>query len=433
MRSLFAKILLWFTLGIVITVLATTITSIVSYKPEAKLRAPFTLMIGLEASEAQHAWETGGRPALAEALTRFRDVTRASAMFFTDAEGTDLVTGESHRDLIEAALRRPSFPFAQRYGVAFSRFSADGKYCFFLIVTPVRLFLSNLQPAHLLVLVIVIGLCYGLTYHLTSPLRGLQRALEKFGQGDLAARAPESRHDELGDLARTFNRMADRIQKLVSARHRLLLDISHELRSPLTRLSVAVELARTAEGGAPPLDRIQKEADRLNQLIGQMLEAARLENDPALRKLEAVRLDQLIGGLVEDCSIEAQAHECSIELQPPPNVLVEGDSELLRRAIENVLRNAIRYAPSQSKVEVVVENGGGRARVTVRDYGPGVPDSSLDHLFDPFYRVDTDRNRASGGAGLGLSIARRAVELHLGSLRASNADPGLLVEIELPA
>jgi two-component system sensor histidine kinase CpxA len=212
----------------------------------------------------------------------------------------------------------------------------------------------------------------------------------------------------------------------------LLLDISHELRSPLARLSVAVELARSGDPSGLPLDRIQKEADRLNSLIGQMLEVTRVEGDPAHRRQEHVKLDDLVGELVDDCSIEARARGCSLTLNPPARVTIEGDSELLRRAIENVVRNAIRYAPKETSVEVALENGGNRACVRVRDYGPGVPEEALPRLFDPFYRVDSDRNRGSGGVGLGLSIARRAVELHQGTLTASNAAPGLLVEIELP-
>jgi signal transduction histidine kinase len=431
-RSLFAKILVWFVAGVVITVLATTVTSIVSYKPSSNVRAPFSLFIGLEAEEAQHAWETGGREKLAETLGRFLQFSRARGALFTDANGSDLVTGESRPEMIAAAHRHPSYSF-NGDKLIFSRFSPDGKYCFFLTISPWRLFLSNLQPAHLLVVLIVMALCYALAYHLTSPLRSLQRAVERFGHGDLSTRAPERRHDEVGELARSFNHMAEHLQTMVSAQQRLLQDISHELRSPLSRLSVAIELARTDEGAGTRLDRIQKEADRMNELIEQMLEVARLESNPAERKVEEVRLDELIGSLVDDCTIEAQVRGCSLKLETGAVVCVAGDRELLRRAIENVVRNAIRYAPSETKVEVALENGAGRARVKVRDYGPGVPDAALGRLFDPFYRVESDRNRESGGAGLGLSIARRAVELHQGSVRASNAEPGLLVEIELPA
>jgi signal transduction histidine kinase len=437
MRSLFAKILGWFILALVLTVAALVVTSALSYSPNSPVRAPFSLLLGLGLRDARYAWETGGRDGLNGSLTRFHDATRIPSTIFTDAAGTDLLTGEAHADLMGKARAWSRFPLVTRDGLVFARFSADGKYCLLITTTPVRLLLSNLQVAHLLVLVIIVLLCYALAYHLTAPLRGLSKALERFGQGDLGARAEDHRHDELGDLARSYNRMAERIQTLLAAERRLLLDISHELRSPLTRLSVAVELARGGRATALPLDRIQKEADRLNDLISQMLQVTRLEGDPSNRVTTPVRLDELVRELVNDCSIEASAGDCSLVFPNPPELTVPGNAELLRRAIENVMRNAIRHAPSESKVEVRVETvgvetGGGQARVSIRDYGPGVPEEALPRIFDAFFRVDSDRNRRSGGAGLGLSIARRAVELHKGKLRASNAGPGLLVEIELP-
>jgi two-component system sensor histidine kinase CpxA len=434
MRSLFAKILGWFVLTLVITLAATILTSALTYNPYSSTRQPpLSVLLSLELSEARHAWETGGATALEDTLARFRQVTHAREMILADADGTDVATGERHPDMIRDAHNWSRFPFSGRGGTAFARFSSDGRYCLFLITPPGSLFFSALQPIHLWVLGLSVLLCYALAYNLTSPLRRLQKAVERFGHGELDIRAEESRRDELGELAGAFNRMAARIQTLLAAEHRLLLDVSHELRSPLARLSVAVELARSDESNGLPLDRIQKEADRLNELISQMLEVTRLEGDPAQRKLVRVRLDELIGGLVEDCSIEAQARGCSLTWKRTPAIAVDGDGELLRRAIENVMRNAIRHAPRDSAVEVGLENGGGRAKVRVRDYGSGVPEEALPRLFDPFYRVDPDRNRGSGGVGLGLSIARRAVELHKGSLRASNAGPGLLVEIELPA
>lgn len=433
MRSLFAKIVGWFVLTLVITLTTTILISSLSYNPYSSTRlTPLSMLLTVEMTDARHAWETGGSRALADTLDRFKRVTHVSEAIFTDGEGTDLLTGEKHAALIRDARGWSRFPFSGDRGTTFARFSADGKYCFFLIAAPRSLMIGNFQPTHLIVLGVAILLCYALAYHLTAPLRRLQKALDHFGRGDLSARAQENRADELGDLARAFDRMADRIQTLVAAERRLLLDISHELRSPLARLSVAVELAR-AGGNALPLDRIQKEADRLNALISQMLEVTRAEGDAEHRKQERVELGQLVGALVDACSIEARARGCSLAFTAPAHIHIEGDPELLRRAIENVVRNAIRHAPDGSKVEISVENGGPRVRIRVRDYGPGVPEQALPHLFEPFYRVEPDRNRGSGGVGLGLSIARRAVELHQGSLRASNANPGLLVEIDLPA
>lgn len=433
MRSLFAKIVGWFVLTVVITLTATILISSLSYNPYSSSQlTPLSMLLSMEMTEARHAWENGGAPALAAELDRFKSVTHVSEAIFTDGQGTDLLSGETHASLISAARGWSRFPFSGDRGTTFARFSSDGKYCFFLIAAPRSLMLGNFHPANLLVLALAVLLCYALAYHLTAPLRRLQKALDHFGRGDLSARAHENRGDELGDLARAFDRMADRIQTLLAAERRLLLDISHELRSPLARLSVAVELARSG-GNALPLDRIQKEADRLNALISQMLEVTRAEGDAENRKHERVELDQLVAGLVDACSIEARARGCVLTLTAPAHVDVDGDSELLHRAIENVVRNAIRHAPDGSKIEIAVENSGGRAHVRVRDYGPGVPEQALPHLFDPFYRVEPDRNRGSGGVGLGLSIARRAVELHQGTLRASNVAPGLLVEIELPA
>ncbi len=236
----------------------------------------------------------------------------------------------------------------------------------------------------------------------------------------------------MGELARSFNQMASRIQTLLSAERRLLLDISHELRSPLARLGVAVELARSGEDRDHMLDRIQKEADRLNELVAELLQVTRVEADPSMQKTDAVHLDELLADLVYDSLLEAKAKDCTLLLKAPASAVVSGDEELIRRALENVIRNAIRYAPRATSVDVELAKLHDAALISVRDYGPGVPDEALTRIFDPFYRVDSDRNRSSGGLGLGLAIARRSVQLHKGKLTAQNAHPGLLVTIEFP-
>jgi signal transduction histidine kinase len=256
--------------------------------------------------------------------------------------------------------------------------------------------------------------------------------VERFGSGDLSARVGSTRQDELGHLARTFDWMANRIETLVAAERRLLLDISHELRSPLARLGVAVELARSGENLDAALNRIQKESDRLNGLVGQLLQVTRAEGDPSSLRRHPVQLDQLVQQLVDDSLIEAAAHGCQVKFENREPVRVEGDAELLRRAVENVIRNAIRHSPRETAVEVSLARNNGKAVVDVRDHGPGVPEEALPRLFDAFYRVESDRDRSSGGIGLGLSIARRAIELHQGAIRAKNAQPGLEVEMELP-
>jgi two-component system sensor histidine kinase CpxA len=289
-----------------------------------------------------------------------------------------------------------------------------------------------LLPEHAFVMAAGVLLCYWLALYLTSPVRKLEKAVERFGRGDLSARVGSNRGDELGQLARTFDRMAGRIETLLTAERRLLLDISHELRSPLARLGVAVELARSGDDANSALNRIQKESDRLNALVGQLLQVTRAEGDPSSLRRAPLRLDELVQQLVEDSSIEAAAHGCELKYEKREAVTVAGDPELLGRAVENVIRNAIRYAPRETAVEVSVARNNGKAVVAVRDQGSGVPEEALPRLFDAFYRVEGDRDRASGGTGLGLSIARRAIELHQGSIRARNARPGLEVEMELP-
>ena len=180
------------------------------------------------------------------------------------------------------------------------------------------------------------------------------------------------------------------------------------------------------------LDRIQKEADRLNELVAELLQVTRVEVDPSMQKADTVHLDELLGDLVYDSLLEAKTKDCTLLLKAPVSAIVVGDEELIRRALENVLRNAIRYAPRGTAVDIELDRSAEMARVSVRDYGPGVPEVALARIFDPFYRVDSDRNRVSGGLGLGLAIARRSVQLHKGQLTARNAHPGLLVSIEFP-
>ena len=426
MRSLFARILLWFLATTAVTVLGLIVTRSLSLNSAPGRQPPFARTVPFLLAEARHAYETGGREELAEFMARVRSVYEVDAIF-ADPSGRNLLTGEDESDLIRQAHRRPALLRWRRNQMLSGRASSDGRYWFFLPVAYRRFGFWFLAPEDLWVIGAVLLLCYWMALHLTKPVRQLQKAVERFGQGDLSARAERVRRDELGELAATFNRMADRIETLLAAERRLLLDISHELRSPLARLGVAVELARSGEDREGALDRIQKEADRLNSLVGELLQVTRAEGDPGALEREAVFLEELVRDVVETNRIEATARGCQISLEVISGAQIEGQPELLRRAIENVIRNAIRYAPAGTAVEVTVR---GRA-ICVRDHGPGVPDEALARIFDPFYRVENDRDRLSGGAGLGLAIARRAVEVHGGSIRARNANPGLAVEITL--
>jgi len=434
MNSLFARILIWFWCTLAITVVGSAFISAISMNPSDE-NAPVSRLLRFQLEEARTAYETGGRPELEAYLETLSRIYDAQGIL-TDEKGRDVLTGQDRSGLLRRARLGATGAFLFRYfplgDATLSRAGENGKYWFFFIVPRTSLAPSFLTPEHLFFLLAAVLLCYWLALNLTSPVRALQKAVERFGGGDFTARVGSSRRDELGQVANTFDRMAGRIQTLLTAERRLLLDISHELRSPLARLGVAVELARTGENLEAALNRIQKESDRLNALLGQLLQVTRAEGDPNSLRHDAVRLDTLLQQLVDDSSIEAAAHGCRLQFRQPEPLTVEGDPELLRRAMENVIRNAIRYSPPETDVEVSLSRRNGNALVDVRDHGPGVPEEALPRLFDAFYRVEKSRDSSSGGIGLGLSIARRALELHKGRIRARNAHPGLDVEIELP-
>ncbi len=436
MKSLFAKILVWFWSTMAITLVGSAFISALSMNPnDLDQRSPWSRLMRFQLEEARTAFETGGRPQLAAYLETLQRSYDAQGIL-ADDKGRDLLTGEDRTGLVRRArLGAPGITLYRfiPVGVAtLARHSDDGRYWYFLIVPRSSLAPTFLTPEHLFFMAAAVLLCYWLALHLTSPVRALQKAVERFGSGDFSARVGSNRRDELGQLTNTFDRMAGRIQTLLTAERRLLLDISHELRSPLARLGVAVELARSGENREAALNRIEKESDRLNALLGQLLQVTRAEGDPNSLRRDPVRLDELVGQLVEDSTIEAAARGCQLVYRQREPVTVKGDPELLRRAVENVIRNAIRYSPPSTAVEISLQRRNGSAVVDVRDHGPGVPEEALPRLFDAFYRVEKARDSNSGGIGLGLSIARRAIELHRGGIRARNRTPGLEVEMELP-
>jgi two-component system sensor histidine kinase CpxA len=243
----------------------------------------------------------------------------------------------------------------------------------------------------------------------------------------------------LADLGHDLDRMAERIEALVEAQKRLLRDISHELRSPLARLNVALGLARKLDPAAAlvHLDRIENEAERLNELIGQLLTLTILESGSEELEKECINLEELIREVVDDAAYEAEARGRHVRVAASEALPVLGNRELLCRAIENVIRNAVRYTQEGSAVEIellkVHEQNKAYAVIKVRDHGPGVPEAALTELFRPFYRVAEARDRQSGGTGIGLAIAERALNLHQGTITARNvADGGLIVEIHVP-
>jgi signal transduction histidine kinase len=327
-----------------------------------------------------------------------------------------------------------------------------GGSTYHVVIGPVRdsprLFGELEQPGvPFAILAIALGVsaavCFVLARYLVSPVDRLRIATRQMAAGDLNVRVqPElrRRQDDLGLLAADLDAMAERLRQLLEAKQQLLRDVSHELRSPLARLQLALSLARR-ERGEPErhLARIGSEADRLEQLIARTLKLVRLERPSHALEQRPVDVGELLRHIAADVAIEADDRGCHVQLDAAQALVVSGDPELLRSAFENVIRNAVRYSPSGASVAIKAqrerfEAAGEAVQVSVHDRGPGVPDKDLGLIFEPFYRVDAAReHRGAGGEGLGLAIAARAVALHGGRIVARNLEGGgLAVTVTLP-
>jgi len=280
-----------------------------------------------------------------------------------------------------------------------------------------------------------------LARHITDPITKLRKATQKFATGNLGARVSETlgkRQDEIAQLGLDFDQMTSQIQNLIKDRQQLLRDISHELRSPLARLFIALEISKdkASKDVMPSLQRIGLEAERLNTLIGEILMLNKLETGPSLRSCKLFDLSELIHRIGEDANFEAQSRNVSVVIAPFPVIHINGYPEMIHRAIENVVRNAIRYTNEGTAVNISIKAKRSEKDpviLTIEDNGPGVPSINLPDLFKPFYRVEGDRGRKTGGTGVGLTIAYRAIKLHDGEIRAENAkDGGLKIIIKIP-
>jgi signal transduction histidine kinase len=278
--------------------------------------------------------------------------------------------------------------------------------------------------------------CYALARYLVAPILKLRQATRKLADGDLRTRVGTKRRDELGQLARDFDEMAERIEMLIASQKRLTRDVSHELRSPLARMNVALELAKQKSNHETVslLDRIETESKRLNEMISQILTLSKLETRAEKIEKRELNLTALIEQIAADADFEAESKNKSVRILRADKCRVLGNDSLLRSAIENVVRNAMRYTKEGTTVEISLESDGEKARVTIRDYGAGVPENELSEMFRPFYRIGEARERKTGGIGLGLAITEQAVQAHDGEISARNATggDGLIVEIKLP-
>ena len=434
MSGIFRRILLWFGALLVFSFVAFLATTWV-FMPRPNL---FGNVRKLQLQDAVMALELGGKPALQEYLVRI-DRLFGARHYFVDGQARDVLTGEARQDLWmlveEPSARRPMMgPPARGPAHPMRETTADGRYSLLIVLPEADLrpsLWANL-PNYLWIVLVIVLLCYALAVTLARPLRELRESMVRFGAGDLDVRSSLNRKDEIGDAARAFNDMASRMKTLLTAERRLLQDISHELRSPLNRLGFAVELARSSQDRNGALDRIKHESNRLTSLVGELIQMTRAEGDPAERINEPLDLSAVVELVAREAEIEAEVRQVRLVRRWQGKFPVTGDGGLLARALDNIVRNAIRHTAAGTAVEIGIDDQSGQAVVSVRDQGPGVPEEMLGTIFKPFFRVESDRGRDSGGIGLGLAIAQRAVVLHHGEISAHNANPGLTVEVRLP-
>jgi two-component system sensor histidine kinase CpxA len=386
--------------------------------------SPATLAASGAADIAERG-EAGGRHWLAMQRRLLPELT-----IYVIAPGEREITGRSPSEIAHALAApkgRSPFPAAvdekvggQTYRFVFQRTSA-------LAFDLWDIVFNRWVLGGLILVISGIGAAL-LTRSITNPVQQLRAQVRAVANGDLSSRIgpPLARRgDELGVLARNIDDMTVRLQALIAAREALLRDVSHELRAPLARLRAAGELAVKGGGKEAAFARIDREIDRLDALIGQFLKFSRLEAEPALA-LSPVDLSGLAEDLAEDARLEGAAagKQVIVNVSGPVTLMV--DMRLIRSAVENVLRNAVRFSPPGGAVEIDVDGDEGEARLQVLDRGPGVPPEDLPHIFEPFHGEGS-------GAGLGLAIAHRVIRLHGGRIAAENReDGGFAVTISLP-
>ncbi len=453
MRSLFLKIFIsfWAALALFI-VLAIAVTLTLRPLPDSPR---WEFMRASTAARAAQAFERGGEPDLRRSLVEMNRSFHLHSFFFDD-KGHEL-SGHPFVPPWAEALAKGDKPqrgeifgwWAPNRYVAQATIGPSGRSYVLVTEFPLgpHLFFGPGSSPWLGISIALISsglVCFFLARYLTGPVVRLRAATKRLAAGDLTARAgipgKRSSGDEVAQLVQDFDTMAGRIEDLVNAQSRLLNDISHELRSPLARLNVALGLARQRSGpeASASLDRMELEATRLNELIGRLLALARLEGGEDAVQKSSLRLGNIITDVAEDASYEAQDRNCHLTFKLVDECVVHGNPALLHSAVENVVRNAMRYTQEGTEVEIRLEcidsAAGSQAVIRVSDHGPGVPEEALEKLFRPFYRIDNARGRQTGGIGLGLSITERALRLHGGSVRAANRPGGgLVVELRLPA
>jgi two-component system, OmpR family, sensor histidine kinase CpxA len=449
MYRLFLKIFFWYWLtawGIIaIVLLGSRLTAM------RQVAAPnmYATVAPILAAEAAKAYESGGPAAFA----------RFSQTKYHDHERQLLLLDGSYKDVLSRPLSDDGLRVAQaakdgqllifRARIAAYKFVSSSGHPYILMLymkSELRqigeIVLGEGLPFSISLLLLVTLLCFGLAYHIASPIHSIQSTARKVAQGNLKARVPSSvsrRFDELAPLAKDFDSMVSRLDSSIQNQKNLLNSVSHELRSPLTRINISLALLRNrfSADSDDLFQRLDRDVVRIDLLLGQLLTLSRLESGFSSAEKEDVDLAQLVEEVAADANFEAEALGKSVSLHKTGTIILRNaDPHALRSACENIIRNAVRFTPPGGDVQIVLEVvhsvSEALAFLSVRDHGPGVPEDSLQAIFQPFYRINRD-GEATGGNGLGLAIASEAIRLHRGAIRAQNLQPtGLEIIIELP-
>lgn len=449
MRSLYWKIFISFWLATILIIFTTAwVTSHIVQK--SSLPAQEQLFMDSYANAAVATYESGQRNALLKWLNKI-GISRHMSLYLISSKGEIIGTQTAPANVKKVAENLLQDQLSEgilksgKLIVSHEILSTSGTFYRLAAVSekPISHFVGFPWAGlaiRLILATFISGLiCYLLSRYLTQPLRFLGMAAQSIGTGKLNTRVGHlkgHRNDELEQLSQEFDRMAERLEALINSKERLLQDISHELRSPLARLQVAIELGRkkTTPGADKEFHRMEIECSRLNTLITEILDFARLEKSTTELNRSDVDLSKLLLEVIKDANYEFGEETPRVHAKLIEACHLSVDERLIRRAIENIVRNALDYSPTTEQVSVSLKYNKAKEEVWIDicDKGPGVPEDQLDKIFNAFYRVDTSRTKKTGGYGLGLAIASRAVKLHQGRISAkNNPGEGLLVRIIL--
>jgi signal transduction histidine kinase len=452
MNSFFLKIFLWFWMTFLVVAMMLAVVMAITRSHETML-ARLSVYLPLEIRQATEIYQREGKTGLLHHFDQVKESGYIEPYLF-DESWKDVLGRTPPSWAVEfakaARVDAPLFSkFAGGNGLAAQQaVEPGGQRYTMLVVTrspsvPDLIRELSFRSLFGLFAILLVGgaFCFWLARHFANPIVQLSEAAGRIADGLLYTRSNQSirlRRDEIGRLGVSFDRMAERIESLVHGHQRLFGDVSHELRSPLARLSVAEGLLRQCppEERTEYLDRIALEVEHLDQLIGQLLTLARIDSGADSSRKERVELSTLVQEVAVDGNFEAQAKRCAVRIDSEDLCATTGAREQLRRAIENVVRNAIRYTQPSTDVEITIRKqyapALSSAVVQVRDHGPGVSSEHLEKIFLPFYRIPTIDGEPTGGAGLGLAITERIVRMYGGRVSARNAlDGGLIVNLEL--